>query len=363
MDTFASRRVLVVGDYPPPYGGVSVQVAALQDRLAALPGTTVAVLDIGARRVERRPGCVPTRGAADFATQIARHAARGFTVHAHTNGHNARSWLVAAVCAAAGLVHGRRTVISLGSGLMPDYVAQAGTVMRRVVRTTLKAAGAVIVRNERARVALLAMGASPDAVTILPGFYGIAAADVGRLPFAAARFRRGHHPVVGAIASVGPEYGLDLLIDAAARLRPRYPGLGVLLVGPDRLEAGHPSWVLPLGERHRPSLLAVLRALDVFVRPTYFDGDASSVREALALGVRVVASDTDYRPLGVRLFPRGDAGALAEALDAALTSPAVTVEGSAFPALLALYDALPLGRGGHAAARVVRSVSEGRPVG
>jgi glycosyltransferase involved in cell wall biosynthesis len=29
----------------------------------------------------------------------------------------------------------------------------------------------------------------------------------------------------------------------------------------------------------------------VFVRPTYFDGDAASVREALALGVPVVASD------------------------------------------------------------------------
>ena len=364
MTGLTSRRVLVVGDYPPPYGGVSVQVAALQGRLAALADTTVAVLDIGARRAERRPGCVPTRGAADFATQIARHAAHGFTVHAHTNGHNAKSWLVAAVCAATGLVYGRRTVISLGSGLMPDYVAAAGMAMRAVVRATLRAAGAVIVRNERARAALLAMGASPEAVMILPGFYGVAAADVGRLPIAAGRFRRGHHPVIGAVASHGPEYGLDLLIDAAARLRPRYPGLGVLLVGPDRLEDGHPPWVHPLGERNRPVLLAVLRALDVFVRPTYFDGDASSVREALALGVRVVASDTDYRPDGVRLFPRGDAAALADVLDVALTSPAVTVEGSALPALLALYDALPLARGGRArgAARVVRSTTEGRPV-
>jgi glycosyltransferase involved in cell wall biosynthesis len=345
MNGSTSRRVLVVGDYPPPYGGVSVQVAALQRRLAALAGTTVAVLDIGVRRTQARAGCLRTRGAVDFATQVARHAGRGFIVHAHTNGHNTKSWLLAAVCAVAGLGYGRRTVISLGSGLMRDYLAGAHAGMRAVVRTTLRAAGAIIVRNERARGALLAMGAAPDAVRVLPGFYGVAGADVGRLPFAAARFRRTHHPVIGAIASVGPEYGLALLVDAAARLKARYPGLGVLLVGPDRLEDGHPSWVLPLGERDRPSLLAVVRELDAFVRPTYFDGDASSVREALALGVRVVASDTDYRPDGVRLFPRGDTAALADALDAALQAPAVTVEGSALPALLALYDALPVARG------------------
>jgi hypothetical protein len=50
------RRILLVGDYPPPYGGLSVQIAALRQRLAARGDTEVAVLDIGIRRRERRPG-------------------------------------------------------------------------------------------------------------------------------------------------------------------------------------------------------------------------------------------------------------------------------------------------------------------
>jgi glycogen(starch) synthase len=338
----ATRRVLLVGDYPPPYGGVSAQVAALQRRLAALPDTTVSVLDIGVRRAERRPGCLSVRGAGDFAAKLTAHAARGFTLHVHTNGHNAKSWLIAGGCAAAGLANGRRTVISLGSGLMPDYLTRVRRGMRTLARTTLRTAGALIVRNERSRAALLATGARPEQVRIVPGFYGVTPEEIGCPPSAAAHFVRRHHPVIGALASYGPEYGLAVLIDAAARLRPRHPDLGVLLVGPDQPPGGAPPWVASLGELERASLLAVVQALDVFVRPTYFDGDASSVREALALGVRVVASDTDYRPAGVALFPRGDADALAVAIETALEAPAETVDSTSLPALLDLYDALPL---------------------
>ena len=75
----------------------------------------VAVLDIGTRRRDRRPECLPVRGARDFAFALFGHAARGFTLHLHTNGHNRKSWLVSAACAAAGLTNHRRTVISLGS--------------------------------------------------------------------------------------------------------------------------------------------------------------------------------------------------------------------------------------------------------
>ena len=92
------------------------------------------------------------------------------------------------------------------------------------------------------------------------------------------------------------------------------------------------------------ALLATLRSLDVFVRPTYFDGDASSVREALALGIRVVASDTDFRPEGVWRFTCGDADALAGAIEAALARRPRRIDSTSLPALLAIYDALPLER-------------------
>lgn len=338
------RKILVVGDYPPPYGGVSVSVAALRRQLAARHDTEVRVLDIGIHRTEQRPDCLPVLGALDFVRKLLGHARRGFTIHVHTNGHNAKSWMVAALCVAAGLLARHRTIVSLGSGAMPSFLAGAGAALRAVVRFTAAGAGALVVTNHASRAALVARGAADRKVTVLPWFYGVAQDEVGALPAVAAEFKRTHRPLVGAMATLGPEYGLSLLIDAAARLRSRHPELGLVLMGPDRFDDSLPEWVLPMGELHRPELLATLGALDVFVRPTYFDGDAMSIREAFALGVRVVASDTDFRPDGVRLFPRGDADALASAIDAALSSPAARVESTSLPALLALYDARPSGR-------------------
>jgi glycosyltransferase involved in cell wall biosynthesis len=52
----------------------------------------------------------------------------------------------------------------------------------------------------------------------------------------------------------------------------------------------------------------------VFVRPTFRDGDSISVREALALGLHVVASDVGVRPSGTIVFAAGNVDELVEAL-------------------------------------------------
>jgi glycosyltransferase involved in cell wall biosynthesis len=336
--------VLLIGDYPPPYGGLSVQITSLRGQLAARGDTEVQVLDIGARRRDHRDGCLPVRNPVDLVRAVYGHARRGFTPHLHTNGHNRKSWIVAAGCAAASTAGGCRAVVSLGSGGMPAFVEAASPGIRALARTSLALARAVIVRNERARAALVALGVAPAKIVILPGFYGVAADEIGEAPADVVPFRQAHDPLIGAIATCGPEYGVPLLIDAAARLRPRHPRLGVILVGPDRFEEACPPWVLPLGEQHRPALLAVMQTLDVFVRPTYIDGDASSVREALALGVRVVASATDFRPDGVWRAPLGDADALADTIETALAGRAVRAAWTSLPALLSIYDGLPVER-------------------
>jgi len=334
------RRILLVGDYPPPYGGVSVQVASLRHRLATRRDTEVEVLDIGARRRERRAGCLPATGPIGLIATILAHVRRGFTPHLHTNGHNRKSWLVVLACTAVAAAGKRRAVVSLGSGLMPAFLDGARASTRAVARAGLSAAGTVVVRNERARSALEAFGVTPEKVVVLPGFYGVAPEEIGIPPADVPAFREQHRPLIGAIASLGAEYGIPLLLDAAARLRPKYPRLGLLLLGPDRLDDGCPPWALPVGECERPALLGSMQMLDVFVRPTYFDGDASSVREALALGVRAVASDTAFRPEGVWRFPCGDADALASTIEQALAGHATRVESTSLSALLAVYDRL-----------------------
>ena len=120
------------------------------------------------------------------------------------------------------------------------------------------------------------------------------------------------------LASRTDVYGLDLLSSMCERLIARGPAfrLALLLAQAPRgvdehaYFASHESRLrAALGTRlgvfvDEYALPAIARAA-VFLRPTRTDGDAVSIREAIALGVPVVASDAAPRPAGVRVHRSG----------------------------------------------------------
>jgi glycosyltransferase involved in cell wall biosynthesis len=172
-----------------------------------------------------------------------------------------------------------------------------------------------------------------------------------------------------ATVSPGPEYGADVLVEAFARIAAA-PGMeraGLVVFGPagrspalaaDVAAAGLAGRVHHYADLERAEALALLRAADVFVRPTRADGDAVSVREALALGRPVVASDAAARPEGTLCFPAGDAAALARAVDHALAAPPpAPLRTDALGAVLACYARLGL------ALDPVPSTTEATPAG
>ncbi|MCU1277674.1 MAG: group 1 glycosyl transferase, partial [bacterium] len=94
-----------------------------------------------------------------------------------------------------------------------------------------------------------------------------------------------------------------------------------------------------LGELERRRALAVVATADLFVRPTLADGDAISVREAIALGRPVIASAVGTRPPEAALFPAGDAAACAEEIFQSLAKrlPENEHRVDCLPTLLDLY--------------------------
>src|SRR5439155_23305134 len=95
-------KILLVGDWPPPHGGVAVHVKQLHGYLAER-SIDVRVLDIGVNGEGRQPG--------RFLSELSRHAARGYAAHLHTSGSNRKAWLVAAAVAPVGA-----SVITVHSG-------------------------------------------------------------------------------------------------------------------------------------------------------------------------------------------------------------------------------------------------------
>jgi glycosyltransferase involved in cell wall biosynthesis len=117
-------------------------------------------------------------------------------------------------------------------------------------------------------------------------------------------------------------------MDAMSRLNRNHPELGCLVIGTgeDRAAADELIHKRGLAEKvflagdvgHQLCLTAISRST-VFVRPTFRDGDSISVREAMSLGVPVVASNVGTRPEGTLLFEVGDLEALICQVEQALS--------------------------------------------
>lgn len=333
-------RIALVGNWPRPYGGVAVHVAALA-RVARARGLDVRVLDIGrgdhAERFVR-----PARGPLRYAAALSCAAAEGRLLHVHTSGANWKSWWVALAAGGARRPGAPRGVLTLHSGSAPAFLRR-GPAARALAAAAGRAFGTVVAVSDEIAAALAAAGV-PAAKTRVLAAYSPAVIEPGAAPPALAAFRARHGPLLAAALLPDPLYGVDLLLPGFEALRAARPGAGLVLFGEgsEAAAAGRPG-VLGLGEIEHGAALAVMQAAEVFVRPTRTDGDAVSVREALALGCRVVASDAGHRPDACLLFPRGDAAALAarlrDAVAAGRPGPGAERQDDPFDALLDIYRA------------------------
>jgi glycosyltransferase involved in cell wall biosynthesis len=109
---------------------------------------------------------------------------------------------------------------------------------------------------------------------------------------------------------VSKEKILVIFVDANLTYKDRYAGDSVFQNNENIVQYQY------LGAQ--PDFSDLIKRADVFVRATRSDGDSLSVRECLAFGTPVVASDCVKRPEGVLLFRCNDENDLAEKLTMAL---------------------------------------------
>jgi len=146
----------------------------------------------------------------------------------------------------------------------------------------------------------------------------------------------------GAVGFLGrftePRKGFPILLDAFADVAASRPGLRLLVAGPgDRDEIAVPPAIADrvtfLGMVSEEEKLRMLRSVDVYVAPnTGGESFGMILTEAMAAGAPVVASDLDaFRRVldggrAGRLFPVGDARALARELVDLIDDPAGRAE-------------------------------------
>jgi glycosyltransferase involved in cell wall biosynthesis len=121
---------------------------------------------------------------------------------------------------------------------------------------------------------------------------------------------RDPHALVLATNAGLPHYNAEAGVEAVRLVRAQWPDASLRVLayghqGPElealRSAVAPLDWVDLSFDLSPEQVSTVLAGAGVFLRPTSWDGDSVIVREALALGARVVASDLAPRPRGVEL--------------------------------------------------------------
>jgi glycosyltransferase involved in cell wall biosynthesis len=322
----AVKTLVEVAAYPPPMGAWSQRIEFVAAAWRAR-GHRCVLMNIGPSRKLEDPRYLNVRGAWDFVRQVLKAAARGHTIHTHTNAKGVKGTLLALAAQLIAFPFGRRCVLTFHAGLKQEYFPRTGRLfLDSLLWLTFRTPRAVICNSpEMKRRIALDYGVAEERIHAIPAFCpAYMETEIGPLPAAVAAFAARHRPLlVSYVYFFHPEFAADLMIRAAGELRRSFSELGLVIMGSKQYaedylplidELGLAEHILLAGNLPRSEFLAVLRAAALYLRTPLGDGVASSVLEALSLGVPVVASDNGTRPPGCVLFRPGDLEDMVEKL-------------------------------------------------
>jgi glycosyltransferase involved in cell wall biosynthesis len=306
-------RMVHVGIYPPPYGGVSVHLKRLLERLEDA-GVDWLLFDISGTS-KRRSGVMNISWAAAIARLF---VMRKSVVHFHNFSprNTLYFWL---------LSFRHRTVITLHNELFFEELESHGRLLRMVAGHFLNRLDRIVVVSHHARLLADLIIRNPARIELIPAY--IRPESVPSLDDPGVQRLRAQHRFLLASTAFRLEfhrgedlYGLDLLVDLMRRLvfgRKIDAALVFLLpaVGlpeyfgeiRDRVERAGLSDRIMFLTQPLADGTSLWRVSDLVIRATNTDGNSLTVMEALTEGVPVVASDCVDRPEGSVLFRTRDA--------------------------------------------------------
>jgi glycogen synthase len=321
--------VLQLGPYPPPHGGVQTNLVAIRDYLRSR-GMAAPVINLTRHRRRDSDDVYYPQSGRQVLTLLRQIPAD--IIHIHIGG--LLSGRLLALCALCAMLPRRRVLLTFHSGGYPSKVAGdrirawslRGIVFRRL--------DAVIAVNAEIGALFARLGVAPSRIHQICPYSPVSAREDLVFTEPLHSFCATHSPLLTTVGLLEPEYDLPLQIRALEVLRQQLPGAGLVIVGSGSLESqlrhqisSSPArdHVLLCGDVPHPLTVRLIAASDVFLRTTLYDGDSISVREALQLGVPVVATDNGMRPAGVHLIPRSDPEALRQAITTVLAERSVRV--------------------------------------
>lgn len=312
--------VLQIGPVPPPHGGVASNLLAIRRHLADknIPTGTISLS-------HGEPSADTWCPKNPLATARLLLALPYRILHLHVGGDLTKRLL--GLCLLMSVMPRRRVVLTIHSGGLPTSAMGLRARRSSFVGWVLRRLDAVIAVSEEIGATLSRFGV--DRLHVIPPYSLPKEIPSGALPVGISSFFASHRHVIIAVGGLETEYDIDRQLEAFADLGDD-ARFGLLLIGSGSQERRLRGAMAnsPLGRRvhfagdvpHATTLRAISQSA-VMWRTTLFDGDSISIREALHLGVPVIATGVVARPEGTIVIPPRDTAALVEATLSALTAP------------------------------------------
>ena len=318
-------RVLQLGPYPPPHGGVQSNLVAIH-RFLRKQGVSSQVINITHHRKPDGDGVYYPKDWLGLCRLLLR--LRFDIVHLHIGGTvTPRLLALSFLCCA---IPRRRAVLTFHSGGYPS--SKEGTLAhpRSLRGFVFRRFDRIIGVNPEIVRLFHRFGVKPEKVRLIQPHALPSSLPARNMPEHLKRFFEAHEPVLLTVGLLEPEYDLPIQIDALDLIRERHPKAGLVIIGSGSIEGDlrrlitgkfYGPHILLCGDVPHEDTLLTMNACDLFLRTSIYDGDSVAVREALHLGVPVIATDTGMRPPEVHLIGISNPGELVRAIEELLSRP------------------------------------------
>lgn len=319
-------RVIQLGPFPPPHGGVQTNLVAIRDHLRR-NGHRAGVIHLSRHRQTDADEVYYPKTAFETVQVLLREPAD--ILHLHIGGRPTGRLLgLTAFCAA---MPGRRAVLTFHSGGFCSSPEGKAVTPRSPAAILFRRLAAIVAVNRQIADFFRAQCAVPGDRVHLISPHATVRSEEAELPPALRAFFDAHDPLLLSVGLLEPEYDLPVQIEALGRVRQKHPNAGLAMIGSGSLESQlrtliaqqpYAEHLLLAGDTPHASTLRAIRESRLLLRTTHYDGDALSVREALDMGTPAIVTDNGMRPPGCRLIPSPpSAEALGERIIEALGEP------------------------------------------
>jgi len=308
-------RVLQLGPYPPPQGGVQLNLVAIRNYLRSR-GIACGVVNLWRYRSTDADEVYFPKNAAETLWLVAKLPYD--ILHLHIGG--IVSFRLLALSLLCCWMPRRKAVLTFHYGGYPTSPKGRAASPRTFAGFVFRRFDRIIAVNQEIVNVFQRFGVPDKKIRCIEPFAAMPdkIADAP-LPPDLGAFIATHSPALLTVGTLEDEYDLPLQTELLGRLLKDHPDAGLAIIGSGSRESelraliatkSYASRILLCGDVPHAATLRSIAQCHIFLRTTLYDGDAVSVREALHLGTPVIATDNGMRPQGVRLVPISNLDAL-----------------------------------------------------